>query len=334
MAFGPGYKSIDRELTNTIEDISLLSFYLGIHILPCVINSPLREDKNPSFGLTINPNGKVHYKDFATGEKGGIYDLLMKLLSLSFPEVLERISEDFSTLNKLTKVYKSSHTGRKQVLPSGTTLDCKVREWKSYDLEYWEMYGISLPWLNFGEVYPISHIIATKEGNIYTIPAEKYGYVYIERKDGRISKKIYQPFSKIYKWSNTHDSSVWDLWRQLPPFGENLIITSSRKDALCIWENSKIPSCSLQAESLLPKEHVVQELKNRFKNVYVLYDNDFNSLTGTNIGQLLGENFSKRYQVIQLNLPQEYQAKDTSDLAKLHGRLAVKEVILKLITKR
>ena len=123
MAFGPGYKSIDRELTNTIEDTSLLSFYLGIHTLPCVINSPLREDKNPSFGLTLNLSNKIHYKDFATGEKGGIYDLLMKLLNLSFPEVLERISEDFSTLNKLTKVYKSSHTGGKQVLPSGTTLD-------------------------------------------------------------------------------------------------------------------------------------------------------------------------------------------------------------------
>ena len=52
------------------------------------------------------------------------------------------------------------------------------------------------------------------------IPAEKYAYVFVEFKDNVESLKIYQPFSEFYKWRNKHDSSVWDLWEQLPETGE------------------------------------------------------------------------------------------------------------------
>ena len=113
---------------------------------------------------------------------------------------------------------------------------------------------------------------------------------------------------------NKHDGSVWDLWTKLPDKGDNLIITSSRKDALCIWANTGIPSLSLQAESYLPKQHVVQQLKDRFKNVYVLYDNDFDS--SENHGRELGNLMAKEFDLIQIEIPDEYKSKDTSDLYK------------------
>ena len=119
------------------------------------------------------------------------------------------------------------------------------------------------------------------------------------------------------------------MWQQLPKFGDNLIITSSRKDALCIWENSGIPSCSLQAESYLPKKHVIQELKDRFKNIYVLYDNDFDK--EKNYGDIYGEELSKQFELIKLKLPDELKVKDTSDLCKTYGRKKVKEIINNLI---
>ena len=119
------------------------------------------------------------------------------------------------------------------------------------------------------------------------------------------------------------------MWLQLPAKGENLIITKSRKDALCIWENTGIPSCSLQAESYLPKEHVVNELKKRFKNVFVLYDNDFNK--EVNVGRIAGSKLAEQFGLKQIELPDYLYIKDSSDLCKRDGRNKVKTTINNLI---
>ena len=84
---------------------------------------------------------------------------------------------------------------------------------------------------------------------------------------------------------------------------------------MCIWENTGIPSISLQAESYLPKQHVVQQLKDRFRKVYVLYDNDFNS-TKENYGRIFGKTMAESFDLIQLEIPNKYESKDPSDLCK------------------
>ncbi len=332
MGFSQGYKSIDLDyILNNVGELNILSYYLGISNVPCLVNSPLRLDRNPSFSIYFSPvTGRIAYNDFGSQEHGGLMDILMKLWNKNLPEVLEKIYQDKDKIplnHPIVKnqVRRTSH----KTYHSGIDLQCKVREWKSYDFEFWETFGISEKWLKFGDVYPISHIILTKDGQRYTIPAEKYAYVYVERKDNTVSLKIYQPFSKDFKWSNKHDSSVWDLWSKLPDKGENLIITSSRKDALCIWENTNIPSTGLQAESYLPKDHVVQQLKDRFKNIFILYDNDFSS--EQNYGRILGKKISEHFNLKQIEIPDEYKSKDTSDLCKNHGRQQVKDVIFKLI---
>ena len=40
-----------------VSESEILSFYLNINQVPCVIPSPLRKDKNPAFGL-YSPDGK------------------------------------------------------------------------------------------------------------------------------------------------------------------------------------------------------------------------------------------------------------------------------------
>ena len=130
------------------------------------------------------------------------------------------------------------------------------------------------------------------------------------------------------KWLSKHDSSVWDLWDRLPQQGDKLIITSSRKDALCIWENTGIPTVSLQGEGYIPKEHVIQQLKDRFKTIYVLYDNDFNS--DINNGRIFGRTLADKFGLTQIEIPEEFQSKDTSDLCLNWGRQTVKQVINQL----
>ena len=98
---------------------------------------------------------------------------------------------------------------------------------------------------------------------------------------------------------------------------------------MCIWENTRIPACGLQAESYLPKEHVVEELKNRFKRIYVLYDNDFTQ--EVNRGHEYGKLFAETFGLTQIELPIRLGSKDSSDLCKSRGREVLRETIFKLI---
>ena len=336
MGFSQGLKTVDLEtILNSVREIDILSYYLGISNVPCIIKSPLRLDRHPSFGIYSRDGKRIYYHDFATKDRGSIFQLLMKLWNVDYNEMLQQIDKDLpkipSCKNNIS-ITKTTLNNNSKTYNKDTNLECKVRPWKDYDFEYWEQYGISEKWLKFGDIYPISHLILTKNGNRFSIPAEKYAYAYVERKDGNISLKIYQPYSTNFKWSNKHDGSVWDLWTKLPEKGEYLIITSSRKDALCIWENTGIPAISLQAESYLPKQHVVQQLKNRFKYIYVLYDNDFQS--DENHGKILGEMMANEFNLIQIEIPIKYKSKDTSDLCKNYGRQQVKEVIFQLIKEK
>lgn len=324
--------SLKDDIYTKVDDAQILGYYLNINKFPILINSPFRVDRNPSFSLFPSRDNKIRYKDLSTGESGDAIDLLCKLWSVNFDDCINRIYNDMSNFssNISVKYNKVNHNTKKSNSNiTESDLKCKVRKWESFDLEYWEKYGISLKWLKFGEIYPISHIILESKSDKFIFPADKLAYAYVERKDNEVTLKIYQPKNKKYKWYNKHDSSVWDLWTKLPEKGDNLIITSSRKDALCIWENTLIPAVSLQAESYLPKVQVVEELKNRFKNVYILYDNDFNS--DINHGEELGKNIAEEFDLIFIQIPTKLQSKDTSDLCLKYGRSMVKKVIYKLI---
>lgn len=316
-----------EDIHKKCSDFDIASKYLGIHCVPELIISPIRDDRKPSLSIYESQNypGTLRYNDFGNGDSGTLYKLLGKIWGLSYTDVLQKILNelpkniDINKKKNKIKIYKKT----------GGKIEVKIREWREYDLTYWDSYGISLPWLKFGDVYPISHIIITKGDITHAIPAEKYAYVYVERKDGKVSLKIYQPYSTEFKWMSKHDSSVWDLWTKIPEKGDNLIITSSRKDALCVWSNTGIPSLSLQGEGYIPKEHVIQQLKDRFKRIFVLYDNDFQS--EENHGRMYGKNIADMFGLIQIEIPEEYKSKDPSDLVKNHGRKVLKEIISKLI---
>ena len=68
-----------KEIIEKVSEADIIGYYLGITSIPTLINSPFRQDDNPSFSL-YSPNGKdVNYKDHATGETGGCMTLLMRL---------------------------------------------------------------------------------------------------------------------------------------------------------------------------------------------------------------------------------------------------------------
>lgn len=323
MSFGKCRKSICLDdILNKVSEADILNHYLGISALPILINSPFRQDNNPSVSIFINNNNNVIFKDFGTHKSYNIWSFFEEYWNCTYEEVLLKITEDLNNMKIGTSKIKI--TKHKQYVHNSSIIEVTIREWRDYDLCYWESFGINLKWLKFGRIFPISHIFI----NNNRFPAEKYAYVYVEKKDGNITLKIYQPFSERMKWLSKHDNSVWDLWDRLPPKGNKLIITSSRKDALCIWANTGVPSTCLQGEGYIPKEHIIQQLKDRFEVIYVLYDNDFHS--DINNGRIFGKNLADKFNLIQIEIPTEWKCKDISDLCFNWGKDIVKQVITEL----
>lgn len=323
MGFSSGKESVCLEdILNKVSESDILSFYLGVNNVPCVINSPLRIDKKPSFGLYSLDGKKIYYTDLSTKERGGLFDLLMKLWSLEYADMLIKIYRDIPKFP-----FKETSTSRctirtTSIHQSFTELECKVRDWKDYDLEYWKSFGISKQWLEYAEVYPISHKIIIKDNERYVFGADKYAYTYVERKEGKITLKIYQPFNtKGYKWSNKHDASVISLWTKVPEYGEQIIICSSLKDALCLWSNTGIPCIAVQGEGYSISDTAISELKRRYKKIYILFDND-------EVGLFDGKKLAERTGFINLTLPDFERGKDVSDLYKW---LNNKEEFVKII---
>ena len=271
--------------------------------------------------------------DFATKDRGGLFDLLGQMWNCSYKEVLTRINEDISKFCSGANIHSYTPCAVRSTnsYNKNTDLQCKIRDWRDYDIEYWKSYGITLEWLKYAEVYPISHKIITKDGKRYVFGADKYAYAYVERKEEKVTLKIYQPFNKNgYKWSSNINRSVWSLWTKIPKYGTNLIISSSVKDCLNIMCNLKIPSICLQGEGYLPKPHIMEELKSRYKNIIVFFDNDF--ANPNNPGHNDAKKLSEEYKLKMVEIPKEYESKDPSDLFKKYGKdryLVIMNEILK-----
>lgn len=335
MAVSKGESSVTlSDILEKTTEANILSFYLGVTEIPCIIHSPLRKDNRPSFGL-YSPNGKrIYFVDFATKDRGGIFDLLCQMWGCSYKEVLIRINKDIPKLCSIGTPNIHSHIPcavRSTIeCKKSTDLQCKVRDWASYDVEYWESYGISLDWLKYAEVYPISHKIIIKNGNKYVFKADKYAYAYVEHKEGKVTLKVYQPFNKDgYKWSSNIDRSVWSLWTKIPKFGNNLIISSSVKDCLNIMCNLGIPAICMQGEGYKPKPQIIEELKSRYKNIILFYDNDYNN--PDNPGKKDSIELSLEYNLKRVEIPVKYESKDPSDLFKKYGRDRYLEIMNEIL---
>lgn len=309
------------EIMKRVSHADLLSYYLGITSLPVLINSPLREDSHPSFFIYSPDGNKVLYRDYATGDRGDIYTLLRKKDSISFSDLLRRIASEQAFQKKEGTFTNTSSRGRRFTKTS-RELKVRIREWQQHDIEYWQQYGISVKWLKYADVYPISHKIIYKEGQRYVFPAAKYAYVFVERKENKVSLKVYQPLvsDKRRKWDNSNDASVVGLWTKMPPKGEKLVICSSLKDALCLWANTGIPAIYVQSETTGMSMTAQLILRQCFKHIFICFDNDAPGLKD-------GENFAAATGFKNIVLPSFPEGKDISDLYKARG----KEEFIKIV---
>ena len=284
MQIGKTSSSISKtEIFEKYSEVQVVSTVFNLTSIPCRISSPFRVDNNPSFSIYLNDQKHVCFKDFGDKDcRGGLLDLLCKYWKCTFNQVFDKILEvmqkqegtDVEIKSKQVKVLTRKETSEL------TKIQVAVRPWRDYDYEYWSSYGIEKQWLHYANIKPISHKIITKKDKEtgktfkYIFPTSKYTFCYVERKEGILSLKIYSPFDKKHKWCSKMDASVISLWAKVPEFGDKIIIASSTKDALCISCNLHIPAIAPQGEGYNLSETAINELKRRYKQVYISYDGD------------------------------------------------------------
>lgn len=319
-------------LLEHLNESDVFRYYTGQPVnLVGNMKSPLRKDESPSFGYFISESGEVCFNDFVLGG-GDFVKLVSIMFNLNFYEALCKIATDFELEDKFIFTKMDKNAKKAVISESSIKLDTtkksiinkRSRPFEVSDLKYWMQYNIDYDTLIKYNVSPIDFIFINSK--IYK--ADKYAYCFTEFKD-KETFKIYQPFNKNMKWLNTHNESVWQGWEQLPPKGHTLIITKSLKDVMSIVNSLDIPAVSLQAESVKPKSYVMEDLKERFTQIYVLYDNDYDAVK--NWGRILGKKLATEYLLKQIEIPEDYESKDFSDLVKNKGVDTAIKVLKKLL---
>lgn len=301
---------ISREdILKHVTQERIYGFYLGEQITTLgVYHSPLREDNIPSFALffhRVEPN-ILMFKDFATGDCGDFVAMVRKLFNLSYSEALEKVAFDLGLSNYGVSGTKQTVNYTKITQKQKVELGIKIRPWEILDKQFWKPFGIKKSTLEKFNVFPISHVFY----NSNAVKVSKHAYVYAERKDNKLTYKIYQPFEdKLKKWINNANYSVHQGYTQLPKSGELLIITKSLKDVMSLHDVVGVSAIGLQSESVMMKNSVMDEYKSRFKKVVCLFDND-------DAGTKLAKEFSKRYGVPYFFVLPIAKSKDFSDFVK------------------
>lgn len=321
------------EILKCFNELEIFQYYIKEEIkLGKLILSPLREEKNASFGFFVGEGNEICFNDFKLG-KGDFVQFLRLRDGLTYFESLSKIANDFNIQDDyICKHYSKDFNEKPKVRIvkdemlskyTGYYLGKRARNWLAHDVLFWRQYGIGKETLDFYKVQPIDFIFIGDK----CFPSEKYAYCFTEIKDEVETYKIYQPYSENYKWINNHNNSVWQGWTQLPKSGDVLVITKSLKDAMSIYEITGIPSIAMQSENVLPKRHIFEQLESRFKSIELLYDNDFDK--DPNWGRIFGDKFAKEFGLIDCYIPDKYESKDFSDLVKNVGKDKAREILLR-----
>ena len=196
-----------------------------------------------------------------------------------------------------------------------TIIRKKRRAWDKRDAEYWKQFHISKKTLEYFNVEPISHYWINE--NRFTCKDITYAYKY------KTKYKIYAPHSEV-KWMSNTTAKQIQGWNQLEDsikeFGNDVVIlTSSLKDVMCLHD-LRYPAIALQSEMQFPEDKLIETLKDKFKMVTLLYDNDFDK--DSNPGQTMAKKIKgvfMSYRLQNLVIHENYSAKDLSDFISIYG---------------
>ena len=308
---------ITKELIlSRFSEEQLMEYYLHIPVKKGLFRSPLRRDKQPTCSFYRNKSGTLIFKDFATGQHLNIFDVVQSIFRCNYFESLRIIANDFGIVrdNALHK-----NPGKINLNPIKikdkeiSKIQIEVQEFTDSELKWWGKYGISKDILKRFNVYSCKHVFLNDQ--LFAESQQHcpiFGY-YGKKYHGLELWRCYFPKRTSFRFITNWPSKKIQGYDQLPKKGKLLVITKSMKDSMCLY-SCGITACAPNSENLFIPDKVLEDLKNRFENIVVLYDNDRPGLY--NMAKIRKEHPELTYVFI----PKRYGSKDISDFYKDHGR--------------
>lgn len=337
MKFDFGVELLTKDkVKEKISDQQIYEFYLNKRIdFNTKYNSPYRDDKNPSLSFLVSQNGDILWRDwgdFFQEKSEDVFNFVMTIKDCSFAEALEYINNDMglglSSLNSFIKDKKTiiKDIPKKREVEANNIeklIEVQTQFFTVEDREYWKQYYIDLATLVKYNVSSIKYCwINGTLVRTYSRSNPVYSYKFIT--DKKTYYKIYSPYDKKRKWMTNATKDIIQGYDNLTFDSDLLIITKSLKDIM-VLNKLGYESISLQSEGVLIDLNFLSELKEKYKDIIIFYDND---LTGIAEAQ----KFSDKHKLKVMYIPKKYDEKDISDYVKSYGLEEGKSLLNKIIS--
>jgi hypothetical protein len=308
-------------ILSKVNQESIMQYYTGLDVSSKkLMLSPFRVDNHFTVSFYKSKSNILYLHDFATNEHINCFQAVMKKFGVNFYEALDIIAKDFGLIegsNDL-KVKPLSIQPLKET--ESSRIQVQIKNYSNEELEWWKQFGISVKTLKKFHVFSIEHVFLNGELKFSSSKqCPIYGYYFGKDKNGIEKWKIYFPLKTEYRFLNNLSKKVLQGYHQLPKTGELLVITKSMKDLMAMYEFG-IPAVSPNSETLFIDDKKLEEFKNRFKHILVLYDNDRPGIH--NMWLIRKEHPELNYYYLPW-----YLSKDFTDSIKLVGIENMKEYV-------
>lgn len=296
-----------------------MTYYLGIPVKKGLFKSPLRSDNHVTCSFFRGKSGNLYFKDFASGKCLTFEGVVMEKYNCNYSTALKIIANDFgythsSTSKKAVKIQPKFESEKQ------TFIQAEIKDFSEAELKWWNSFGITKDILNKFKVFSCKTIFLN--GNIYAQSAQHspiYGY-YFGKKENVEQWRIYMPKRKEFRFIGNVSTKTIQGYKQLPKNGKLVVITKSMKDCLSLYSLG-ISAIAPNSETQFVTDKILEELKQRFKYVALLYDNDLTGVRFTN-------KIRKQHpELIVTMIPRNTGAKDISDYYHMYGRAKTQELI-------
>ena len=319
---------ITKELIlSRFSEEQLMEYYLHVPVKKGLFRSPLRKDRRPTCSFYRNGSNTLIFKDFATGQHLNIFGVVQEMFHCDYFEALRIIANDMGIVRDKSLQKNSGKINEHPVRMQDkemSKIQVEVQDFTDLELKWWGKYGITLETLKRFNVYSCKHVFLN--GQLVAKSQQHcpiFGY-YGKKYQGIELWRCYFPKRTSFRFITNWPSKKIQGYDQLPKSGKLLVITKSLKDVMCLY-SCGITACAPNSENLFISDAVLEELKSRFENIVVFYDNDRPGLY--NMAKIRREH----PELIFAYIPKEYGSKDISDFYKDYGRKETLNLIKKFV---
>jgi hypothetical protein len=316
-----------KDLLSYVSEYDVYAYYIGSQFqVGKVMRSPLRKDDHPSFGVfKSSTSGDLLWKDQATGKTGNVVQFVAELFHISTKEALCMITDNIKSgkiaLSEKGLSFKHSFSRTK------TIISIQRKNFSEIDDEFWEKYFITRDLLKKHKVYPI-HTFWVNDviSNLFYMKDKPlYAYAVYDK------FQIYSPYGSRKDKFRTN-CTKYDIhgFELLPKYGDLLIITKSKKDIMVLDRLGYTAIAPTGETTPIPKD-VMDDLKQRFKRIVILYDNDEPGINGA---KKLSVTNGIEFTYIPIEYYTKFKIKDVSDFIKAYKITKTRQLLKTILNEK